>query len=199
MQQYSITTQCDTPLHDPGVPSATVTQRHWLEQWPVARRSLISNLFHSAVREGATTPALVVHAVQAALARRLRYGTPPRHATDETLYAVWQALQIAPQDAYAYAQSVLDWESLPRAERERQKQERGRHFQQQYMAQLPVTPQQQVFLQKLGHQGARPANRAEASSLIDGLLSARGKGRPCPPRAQSPHSRNSSSMRFIPG
>jgi hypothetical protein len=139
---------------------------------------LISNLFHHAVRDGATTPALVVHAVQAALARRLRHATPPRNATDETLHAVWQALQIAPQDAYAYAQSVLDWESLPRAERERQKQERGRHFQQEYMARLPVTPQQQAFLRTLGHTGEPPANRAEASILIDGLLSARGKGQP---------------------
>ena len=97
----------------------------------------------------------------------------PCNATDETLPAVWQALQVAPQEAYAYAQSVLDWESLPWAERERQKQERGRHFQQQYMAQLPVTPQQQAFLRTLGHTGEPPANRAEASTLIDRLLSAR--------------------------
>jgi hypothetical protein len=94
------------------------------------------------------------------------------------LYAIWQALQAAPAEAYLYAQSVLDWESLPRAERERQKQERGKHFRLQCMAQLSVTPQQQAFLRTLGHQGALPANRAEASSLIDGLLSARGKGRP---------------------
>jgi len=44
----------------------------------------------------------------------LRYATPPRNATDETLHAVWQALQAAPQEAYAYAQTVLDWESLIR-------------------------------------------------------------------------------------
>jgi hypothetical protein len=93
------------------------------------------------------------------------------------LHAVWQALQTAPQEAYAYAQSVLDWEHLPHAERERQKQERGRHFQQQYMAQLPVTPQQQAFLQRLGYAGEPPANRAEASTLIDGLLNARRGGR----------------------
>jgi hypothetical protein len=87
--------------------------------------------------------------------------------------AVWQALQAAPLEAYVYAQSVLDWEALPRAERERQKQERGRHFQQQHMAQLPVTPQQHAVLRTLGHTGELPANRADASTLIDGLLSAR--------------------------
>src|SRR5262249_1983650 len=134
---------------------------------------LISNLFHYSVRAGATTPSLVIHAVQVALHRRLQSTTPPHNATDETLHAVWQALQTAPHEAYAYAQSVLDWESLSRTERVRQKQERGRHFQQQYMAQLSVTSQQQAFLQRLGYTGEPPANRAAASKLIDGLLSTR--------------------------
>ena len=172
-EQYSIHTNLGTSPHATGVTSEAVISRNWLEQWPVARRSLISNLFHYAVRDGAITPALVVHAVQVAIARRLRYATPPRNASDETLHAVWQTLQTAPHEAYEYTQNVLDWEHLPRAERERQKQERGRHFQQQYMAQLPVTPQQQAFLQTLGHTGEPPANRADASTLIDGLLNAR--------------------------
>jgi hypothetical protein len=165
--------QLGTSQARPGVTTADATTRAWLEQWPAPRRSLISNLFHYSVREGATTPALVIQAVQRALQQRLRYATSLRNAADETLHAVWQALQAAPQEAYAYAQSVLDWEFLPRAERERQKQERGRHVQRQYMAQFPVTPQQQAFLQSLGHTGEPPANRAEASTLIDGLLSAR--------------------------
>jgi hypothetical protein len=150
--------------------------RSWLEQWPTARRSLISNLFHYAVRDGATTPALIVQAVQAAITRRLRYARPPYDAADEALHTVRQALQSDPQDAYAYAQNVLAWEQLPRVERERQKQERGRYFQQQYMAQFPVTPQQSAFLRSLGHRGELPANRAEASQLIDALLSARQGG-----------------------
>jgi hypothetical protein len=172
-QQYNTTTQFDTSAHVTDVTSETATPRDWLAQWPVARRSLISNLFHYAVRDGARTPALVVHAVQSVLHRRLRYVTSLHNTTDETLHAVWQSLQVAPQGAYAYAQSVLDWEALPRAERERQKQERGRHFQQQYMAQLPVTAQQHAFLRTLGHTGKPPANRAKASTLIEGLLSAR--------------------------
>src|SRR5215831_12360665 len=102
--EYSTATQRDTSAHATRVPSASATTRDWLEQWPVARRRLISNLFHHALRDGAATPALVVHAVQGALARRLRYATPPRDTTDETLHAVWQALQAAPQDAYAYTQ-----------------------------------------------------------------------------------------------
>src|SRR2546428_630027 len=175
--KYSIDTHLITSLNAADVPGEPGTPRVWLERWPTARRSLISNLFHYAVRDGAITPALVVQAVQTALHQRLRYAIPPRNARDETLYAVWQALQTAPHDAYAYAQSVLDRESLPRAERERQKQERGRHFQQQYMAQLPVTEQQLHFIRFLRYTGEPPANRAEASTLIDGLLSAR-RGQP---------------------
>ncbi len=112
--EYSINTQFDTSPNAARVASETVTPRDWLEQWPPVRRSLISNRFHYAVRDGAIMPALVVRAVQTALHQRLRYATPPRNATDETLHAVWQALQAAPQEAYAYAQTVLDWESLIR-------------------------------------------------------------------------------------
>jgi len=164
--------------HTPRVLSVPDPSREWLEQWPKPRRSLISNLFHFAVREGETTPALVVRAVQVAVHHRLQYATPPLDACQTTLHAVWQALQSAPQEAYVYAQSVLDWESLPRAERERHKQERGRHFQQEYMARMPVTPQQQAFLRTLGYTGEPPTNRLEASTLIDTLLSARKGGRP---------------------
>jgi len=176
MRECSTNTQLDTLPHATGVPRATVTPRDWLAQWPIACRSLISNLFHYAACEGVTTPALVARAVQTALRHRLSSVPFPRNATDETLSAVWQALQAAPLEAYVYAQSVLDWESLSRAERERQKQERDRHFQHQYMAQLPVTPPPLTFLQSLGHTGAPPANRAEASTLIDKLLSARRGG-----------------------
>jgi hypothetical protein len=41
------------------------------------------------------------------------------------------------------------------------------------MAQLPVTDPQLRFLKTLNYSGKPPANRAEASTLIDRLLSAR--------------------------
>src|SRR5262245_25134995 len=112
VQEYSIDLHLDTSFNAAGVPHETGIPRVWLEQWPTARRSLLSNLFHCAVRAGATTPALVVNSPQVAVVRRLRYATSPRNATDETLHAVWQSPQAAPQEAYAYAQSVLDWEHL---------------------------------------------------------------------------------------
>jgi hypothetical protein len=153
------------------------TTRRWLEQWPITRRSLISNLFHSAVRAGATTPDLIIHAVQAELHRRLQYVQPPLNATDEALHGVLQSLQTAPSEAYPYVQTVLDWEALPYDERQRQKQAPGRHFQQQYMATLPVTGPQLRYLHSLHYVGEVPANRFKASKLIAMLRSAQGKGR----------------------
>jgi len=159
------------------VTSGPCTPRAWLEQWPTARRSLISNLFHCAVRDGATTPALVVSAVQATLRRRLQYAPLPFDATTETLHAVWQALQTTPQEAYVHARAVLDWEALPAAERQRQKAARAQHYQRAYMATLSPTEKQINFLRQRGYTQA-PANRADASALIDGLLRASRKDRP---------------------
>jgi hypothetical protein len=106
MQQYTMYTPLDTSPNATRVNDETVPLRAWLEQWPPARRSLISNLFHYAVRDGATTPAVVVRAVQTALHRRLGYAVPSRNATDETLYAVCQALQAAPSEAYPWPSSI---------------------------------------------------------------------------------------------
>jgi hypothetical protein len=44
------------------------------------------------------------------------------------------------------------------------------------MAQLPVTEQQLRFIRFLGYTGEPPTNRAQASTLIDGLLRERRKG-----------------------
>jgi hypothetical protein len=145
------------------------TPRTWLAQWPQARRSLLANLFHSAVRAGASTPTAVVDAAGRELRRRLRDVRPPLGPTDTVLEAVLDALGRAPQDAEAYAQEVLAWEALPREVREQRKAERGRQFQQQYMAGQPVTARQKAFLRLLRYSGPEPQHRLEASELINKL------------------------------
>jgi hypothetical protein len=177
-RQYSILDVASTSESLASVTRDAGTPREWLAQWPTACRSLISNLFHKAVRAGATTPALIVTAVHADLRRRLRYATPWLDATDATLHAVLQALQTAPQEAYPYAADVLAWEGLPRAERERQKRARAKPYRDTYMAGRPATEAQLRFLRGLGHTGAAPANRAQASWLIDELHNAHRGGRP---------------------
>ena len=159
----------------PTVNSAS-DPRAWLEHFPASRRSGIATLFHYAVRAGHTTPAAVIHPVRHALQRRQQWPSAP---TEEAhLRAVLETLQTDRAGALAYAESVIAWEHLPYAERERQKQERAQHFRQQYMAAQPVTDKQLRCLQSLGYVGETPANRADASALIDGLLSARRKGQP---------------------
>jgi hypothetical protein len=177
MQEYNTLT-IPQPSQSSPAGSGADTPRTWLERWPTARRSLISNLFHYAARAGATTPVFIISAVQVELHRRLRYARPPFDATDDALHGVLQSLQNAPSEAYVYAQTVLDWEALPYDERQRQKQAHGRHFQEQYMATLPVTGPQLRYLHSLHYIGEVPANRLEASKLIAILRSAQGKGRP---------------------
>jgi hypothetical protein len=176
-QQYSTLDVTYTSESSASVTRDTVTPRGWLTQWPTARRSLISNLFHNAVRAGATTPALIITAVQADLWRRLRYATPSPDVTDATLHAVLQALQTAPHEAYPYAADVLAWARLPRAERERHKRARAKPYRDTYMAGRSATEAQLRYLRGLGHTGAAPANCAEASALIDVLRSERWGGR----------------------
>jgi len=150
--------------------------RAWLEHFPAARRSGIANWYHYAVRNGATTAAGVVHQVQQTVLRHQQWSS---NATEGAHFqSVLQALQTDRSGALAYAEAVITWERLPYDERQRQKQARGRHFQQQYMAIQPVTDKQLRYLQCLGYVGEMPANRTAASSLIDGLLSTKLGGRP---------------------
>jgi len=174
--EYSTLESPETASHTAGIPSATDTPREWLEHFPGPRRSAVANWYYAAVRHGAVTPAAVVHQVLQTVQRRLQWVSDP--AATAHLQTVQEALQSDRAGALAFAQAVLDWEALPYAERQQRKAERGRHFQQEYMARMPVTPQQQAFLRTLGYTEEPPTNRLEASTLIDTLLSARKGGRP---------------------
>jgi hypothetical protein len=105
--------------------------------------------------------------VHADLTHRLR-GTP--YAERVRFYClVRNSLTLERKAALAYAQSVLDWEHLPYAERRQHKAERGAIYQQHAMAAKPVTEKQRALLQRLGVQ-AEPANRYEASVWIETAL-----------------------------
>jgi hypothetical protein len=124
--------------------------------------------FHNAVRSGTQQPAQVLQAVRQECARR-------RHWRDETDAAVvLEALDTDPAGALAYAQSVLDYEQLPYEARQRVKAERAIHYLKQGMVGKPVTAPQAALLRTLGYQGTPPADRAEASRLIEALLHGKG-------------------------
>lgn len=164
----------------PTLPLQSLTQastgRAWLERFPAARRSGVANMFHFGVRQGHSTPAAVVQQVTHDVKRQLQGATD--HARETHLHAILEALQADRQGALAYAETVIAWEHLPHAERQRQKQERARHYEQAYMTTVAPTEKQIVALRFLGYTGDRPANRAEASVLIDELLSASQGDRP---------------------
>lgn len=166
MPQYS--TPTETSQSAPG--------RAWLEQWPAARRAGLATLFCEAVRAGNKTPARVVAHVEQAVCRRLQWSTGQDRRVH--FHHVFAALTADRPGALAYAASVMAWEALPDDVRQAAKQERAVHYQRHYMTTQPATEKQLSYLQSLGYPGAAPANRAEASTLIDGLLSACRKGRP---------------------
>jgi hypothetical protein len=158
---------CGTILTEPDP-----TSDSWLAQWPSNRRSTLANLFYSAVRRGLTEPPAIVEQVTAEIHRRLQWATA--FETRQWWCQVLNTLSDDPRGAQTYAAEVLATEHLPRAERERQKQERAKTYIQQAMQGKPVTDKQLWLLRSLGHRGPLPSDRADASMLIDTLLRKKG-------------------------
>jgi hypothetical protein len=141
--------------------------RAWLQNFPAARRSAISNWFYYAVRGGHTTPAAVIHQVQQEIQRRLQWARDTE--TEAHLHIVQEALQTDRAGALAYAESIIAYEQLPYEVRQRIKAERAAPYLEQAMRRKPVTERQTAFLRALGYVGPQPEDRAAASALIDRL------------------------------
>jgi hypothetical protein len=109
----------------------------------------------------------VVHQVQETVRRRLQWaGTD----TDTVhMQAVLEALQIDRPGALIYAGSVIDYERLPYDERQRVKAARAIPYLHEVMRGKPVTEKQAACLRAMGYTGPSPADRADASALIDTL------------------------------
>ena len=137
--------------------------REWLTRWPADRRSLLANLFHFAVRNGACTSPAVVAAVVHALRRRLQWHD------DTTLAAVLEQLQTDPAPALHYAGTVIAYEHLPYDARQRVKAARATSYLLEAMRGKPVTDKQTTLLRTLGYGGPQPEDRAAASTLITHL------------------------------
>ena len=139
--------------------------RAWLAQFPDQRRSTIATWFHGAVRTGAQTPHAVCSAVWQTVQRRLQGAS--ELASRQFLQGVLDILQRTPQEALAYAQSVLDYERLPYHERQQMKARRAFAYLKAGMQDKPATEAQHGLLRRLGYEGALPQDRAAASELID--------------------------------
>jgi hypothetical protein len=165
--EIAICPGCGSVLAD--VPSEPAS---WLAQWPANRRSTLANFFYAAVRTGVTSPPAIVAHVTRTLARQLSW------TSDTDKRQVWcqvlDALQDGPPAAQAYAAEVLAIEQLPAAEKAARKQEKSKTFVLEAMKGKEATQKQHWMLRSLGHTGELPADRAEASELIDRLLHAKG-------------------------
>jgi hypothetical protein len=149
-------------------PDTTPDPRAWLEQFPPERRSPIANWFHLSIRSGVSVPAAVLVAVEATVQRRLAWR---KDQDDSWLHLVLARLQDDRGRAMAYAQSVINYEALPPAARQRVKAERSVASLKDAMRGKTVTPAQRAYLSALGYTGPAPHDRAAASHLIDQLKS----------------------------
>jgi hypothetical protein len=153
--------------HQPKNPSGVADPRAWLEHIAAHRRSAVANWFHYAVRSGAASATLVLVSVRQGCARR----------QNADAQQVLGALRADPAGALAYAQCVLDYERLPAQERQKVKAARAMPFVHAAMHGKPPTAPQLAYLTRLGYDGAPPADRAEASALIDHLRQQKGVAR----------------------
>jgi hypothetical protein len=151
--------------------ATTHDPRMWLEHFPPAKKSAVANWFHFSVRSGVSVPAAVLVAVERTVERRLAWHRPG----DDWLHMVLEQLRDDRRGAMAYAQSVIAYEQLEPEARKRLKAERTFAALKEVMRGKEVTKAQLAYLQALGYRGAPPADRAQASHLIDQLRQERGR------------------------
>ncbi|GIW31056.1 MAG: hypothetical protein KatS3mg071_1230 [Meiothermus sp.] len=145
-----------------GIPENILHARQtFLSHFTDSQRSTANNLLLEAVRAGCSEPHQVVGYALETARRRCH------------LEAAQTLLLLAELDFEALlagARWALWWESLPYAERQRLKAERSEPVIERWMAGQPPTEKQLRYLHNLGYRGPTPANRLEASRLIDELV-----------------------------
>ncbi len=77
-----------------------------------------------------------------------------------------------PDEAAAFAEWALEWESLPAEERAKRKRHRSEEHRQQWLDAQPPTEKQVRYCRMLGYQGAIESKR-HASEIIDRLKGTR--------------------------
>jgi hypothetical protein len=146
-----------------------------LRHLPDTQRSQLTNIFLAQVRAGAHHPTIVLKMVEGTLRQRLRLSLISHKPSEPNTYTGWLALlRDHPDEAMAFAAWAINRESLTTQEKAHIKAETSRPFVAEYMAQYPPTDKQLNFLRSLGVATA-PANRLEASQLIDHRVQGRGR------------------------
>src|SRR5439155_23708320 len=144
----------------------------WLSLCPAPKRSILAQHFYNAVRSGVTDlPAIVDH-VATNIHRRLQW------TSDFEQRQFWgevvNSFADNPKAVRDYAASVLATEQLPATERAALKREKAKAFVLEAMKGKPVTEKQLWLLRSKGYRGEMPTDRAQATDLIDTLLTRTG-------------------------
>ena len=137
----------------------------FLSYFPPEQRSTANNFLLQAVRAGCNEPNQVVgYALETA---RCRYHL-------EAAQTLLLLSNLDPEALLAGARWALWWESLSPEEKRRFREGRAEEAIARWMEENPPTEKQLRYLTSLGYRGPEPANRLEASRLIDELVG-RGK------------------------
>ena len=149
-----------------GIPNDILPARlTFLSYFPPEQRSAANNFLLQAVRAGCNEPNQVVgYALETA---RCRYHL-------EAAQTLLLLSNLDPEALLAGARWALWWESLSPEEKRRFREERAEEAIARWMEENPPTEKQLRYLTSLGYRGPEPANRLEASRLIDELVG-RGK------------------------
>lgn len=133
----------------------------FLEAFPVARRSLIANQFHCAVRGGATTVDAVIREVKRDAISRMTFAGGERWTTQRELLRLLET-----DTAGAFAKTVIAHEALPPEEKLQLQAQRSEAYRREYLKAKPPTQKQLEFLKTLGC-FTTPSSRLHASELIE--------------------------------
>ena len=133
----------------------------FLSHFPLEQRSTANNFLLQAVRAGCNEPNQVVgYALETAYRRR--------HL--EAAQTLLLLSHLDPEALLAGARWALWWESLSPEEKRRFREGRAEEAIARWMEENPPTEKQLRYLASLGYRGPAPANRLEASRLIDELV-----------------------------
>ncbi len=152
-----------------ATPNATTqASKAFLDRFEQPLKSSISNLFLAPVRSGAARfpRAVLAEVLRELQGRRARAAAGGWRETFELAGTILATIAAHEGEAIAFGAWALEWEALPREERERQKRQRGDQYRISYMDRQAPTEKQVEYLRRMGYTG-RIDSKAHASSLVD--------------------------------
>ncbi|GIW28753.1 MAG: hypothetical protein KatS3mg070_2116 [Meiothermus sp.] len=145
-----------------GIPNDILRDRlTYLAYFPPEQRSTAANSLLEAVRAGCSEPHQAVSYALEKAARR---------TWNEAAHTLRLLAELDFEALLAGARWALWWESLSPEEKRRFREGRAEEAIERWMEQNPPTDRQLAYLNRLGYRGPTPANRLEASRLIDELV-----------------------------